>query len=743
MTCLITSLQRKRSQNYLDKKGAKMDKQLVILVFGVFILFCAKFSFAVEKNLSDVSNQVTIYRDTYWVPHIFGKTDEACAFGIGYAQAEDNLPQIIQSIRQATGTLAEVNGKDFLDNDYYSQLTRISQYAYENYHKIPLEMRVISEAYCKGVNYYVKKHPDKTPQSWRELVPQDVVAFGRYVDLFVFTGYPGSAFYLIDRYESPSKTGEAIPAHNPDGIGSNMWAISPERSTINKSMLVINPHLPWDGLLQWWEFHVKSEEGWNAMGATFFGAPIVCVGHNENLGWSHTVNAPDIWNLYRIELNPQNPNQYLYDGKWLDISVTNININVKTEDHVESVSRSLEYTHYGPILRREGDHAYSVKLSGWDDVLASYQWYKMSKAKNFTEFKEAMQIMAIPMFNVVYADRDGNVFYAYNGKVGRKSEKFNWRDIVKGGTPETEWTEYMKFDELPQVFNPKSGFVQNCNSTPFETTAGNDNPRKENFPDYLTTEGMGTRAQRLRQVFESKDKFSVEDFIEMPWDTWSLVASNTIPYLLEIAKKISTAELQNHTSEAIDILSNWDLKMTKESKAVPIFYRWLTLYWEKAKTIYAEPDPMGLSVYRGIGEPDTAMGCLKQAVSDIYTKYNKFPTWGEIHHIRHGKVDMPIDGAEGERFGTLSTIGGYYNNETGQFQLGGGHSYVSVVVFSDPIKAWSIFPYGHNRIDPESRHYADQTELFAKFQFKPAWFTEEEIMGNLEMKYSLPYEEQK
>ena len=147
----------------------------------------------------------------------------------------------------------------------------------------------------------------------------------------------------------------------------------------------------------------------------------------------------------------------------------------------------------------------------------------MNKSKNLVEFREAMQMLSVPMFNVVYADAEGNIFYSYNCKVARKDESFNWREAVAGGDKKSEWGDYIPFDELPQVLNPKSGFVQNCNSTPFVTTVGGDNPKKENFPDYLTVEGMNPRLQRLIQVLESKEKFTVEDFLQMPWDTWSLL----------------------------------------------------------------------------------------------------------------------------------------------------------------------------------------------------------------------------
>lgn len=701
-----------------------------LLVFGIILTMmevCMSGSFANVKGLPEIARRVKIYRDTYWVPHIFGETDEACAFGVGYAQAEDNLPRIALSVREATGTLAEIRGEEALEHDYVVRLMRIPQFAYENYHKIPPEFRAVIEAYCDGVNFYVQRHPEKTPQGWRPLTPQDAVALGRYIVLLSFTVNLGVVSDLVERAEE---------RYRFDETGSNMWAVSPKKSANGRAMLVINPHLPWDGLVQWWEVHVKSKEGWNTMGGTFFGAPFIGVGHNEYLGWSHTVNAPDTWDVYRVELNPQNPNQYRYEGRWRDIRVVEERFKVKVEDGFREVSRKLEYTHYGPIVRRSEGHAYTLKVAGWDDVLAMYQWYRMNKARNFEEFREAMRMLAVPTFNVLYADVEGNIFYAYNGKVARKDEKFNWREVVEGGTRETEWGGYLSFDELPQVLNPKAGFVQNCNSTPFGTTAGDDNPRKEDFPGYLTVEGMNPRSQRLRQVLEGKERFTVEDFLRMPWDTWSLVASRTVPYLVEIAEKELADESNPDLLKAVRILSNWDFRATKGSEAMTIFHWWATLYAQRAKRHFAEPDPMGLGVMRGIGEPETAMACLREAVSDIRRRYGGFPIpWGEIHRIRHGDLDLPLAGGDGGKFGMLTALGGRLDEESGKIYVRGGHSYVAVVVFTNPPKAWSIFPYGHNRTDPNSKHYTDQTKLFADFRFKPAWFTEEEIMKNLEKAY--------
>ena len=589
-----------------------------------------------------------------------------------------------------------------------------------------------------GVNFYVQKHPEKTPREWYPLIPQNVVAIARSILSQIYGNNNfEAALSLVKKEEDTSATGKSGKegqSFKDKGRGSNMWAVSPKKSTISKAMLVINPHLPWDGPGQLWEVHIKSDEGWNVMGATFFGMPCVGIGHNDFLGWSHTANFPSTWNVYRVKLNPQNKDQYYYEGKWRDIEVIVEKFKVKRKDKIEEISRELEYTHYGPIIRRAGDHAYALKISGWDDVLAMYQWYRMSKAKNFKKFKEAIQILAVP-FNVGYADIEGNIFYAYSGKVARKSEKIDWHKIVEGGTKKTEWeNDYFSFDKLPQVINPKSGFIQNCNNTPFETTAGNDNPKKEDFPNYLTVEEMTPRSQRLRQLLEHKEKFTVEDFLKMPWDTWSLVASRTVPYLVEISRKIFVNESNPDLLKAVQILSEWDFRGRKESKAMSIFHWWALSYAERTKKYYAELDPMGLDIWRGIGDPETAIVCLREAVSYLRSKYGKFPiSWGEIQRIRHGKLNLPIGGGG---FGMLFPILGEPDDKDGKIYATGGHSYVSVVVFTNPPKAWSIFPYGHNRINVKSKHYTDQTKLFAKSQFKPAWFTKEEIIKNLEKVYN-------
>ena len=674
---------------------------IIISIFALFMAPGEAKTSAVDSD--ELAKEVTIYRDTYGVPHIFGQTDESVAFGLGYAQAEDNLPRIHQSLMEALGRVAELEGsKENINRDYRVRLLKIPQFAWENYDRIPPKFQAVLKAFCQGINFYMQKHPDKVPQGMTQVKPQEVISLARYT--------------IIENFVLPWRTmNEMIRLHEPKG--SNMWAIGPKKSANGKAMLFVNPHLSWDGLVQWYEAHLHSDEGWNMIGGTFFGSPVIFLGHNETLGWSHTVNSPDTWDIYAVELNPNNPKQYRYEGGWREIKSVKENFRSKTESGFFTSTDTLEYTHYGPILERKGNHAYTLKVAGWDDVLALYQWYRMNKAKNLSEFKEALGMMAIPMFNCVYADVQGNIFYLYNGKVAHKPEQYDWRQIIPGGIQATEWGDYFTLNELPQVLNPVSQFVQNCNSTPFQTTL-DGNPDPNEFPNYLVGEGMNMRGERALQILEADDSITLEEFKKMAYDNYVLLAERAKLDLIKAFLGLPEAERQKYpkVAEAIDIIEKWDNQASKDSIAMSIFHYWVQIYRSTVK----DDDPV------------KALETLKKAIDELEKQHGTFKVkWGDIHRIKRGDKEYPLDGGSGS-YGILHVIGSQHRN--GKWYGNGGHSYVMVAVMSQPIEAYSIFPYGSSRI-PGNKHYADQTPLFSSARFKPTWFTKEEIRANLEKAY--------
>ena len=434
---------------------------------------------------------VRILRDDYGVPHVFGVTDADTAFGLAYAHAEDDFPTIQDVIFGVRGKLASIRGPSAAANDYVVALLGIWPDVERGYDsQLDSSTRAVLESYAAGLTYYAQLHPDQVEEGLLPLRGQDVLAGFALRAPFFF----GLDRVLRELYRSggaPEAEADvaAIPFTAP-GIGSNTFAVAPSRAADGRAHLVVNSHQPWSGPVAWYEAHVHSEEGWDAVGGIFPGSPVILHGHNRNLGWAFTVNRPDLIDVYRLEINPKNKNQYWFDGAWRRLDVESVTIRVRLFgflpfDATREVLRSV----YGPVLRlRHG--TFAIRWAGIGDVRQVEQWYRMNRAANFDEWQDAMRMQAIASFNAGYADRSGRIAYFYNARIPVRAPGYDWSGIVRGDTSETLWTEYLPFGAMPRVVDPPSGFIQNCNSSPFETTIGAGNPDPDAFP---ASAGIETR----------------------------------------------------------------------------------------------------------------------------------------------------------------------------------------------------------------------------------------------------------
>src|SRR5262249_41695170 len=319
-----------------------------------------------------------------------------------------------------------------------------------------------------------------------------------------------------------------------------------------------------------------SDEGWDMSGASFFGSPFPTLGHNQYLGWSHTVNDPDIVDVYAEKFDdPKDPLAYKYGDGYRKAKAWNEEIKVKTDSGTISRSFAMKKTHHGPVVALKDGHQLTIRLAKVVEGGKLDEWYAMTKSKSMAEFKSAMSRVAVPMFNAVYADRQGNIFYIYNAAVPKRSIKFDWSKPVDGSNPETEWNGYHSFDELPQVTNPKTGFVQNCNSTPFLTTT-EGNPDKSLFPAYMVGEGDTPRAEISRRILSTTSKFSFDDWVREAFDTHILEAERAIPALVNDWEKLKQSEPERAAklADVIAALQGWDRVSTVESKPMTVFALW-------------------------------------------------------------------------------------------------------------------------------------------------------------------------
>jgi len=441
----------------LYKKPALTVLTALLVGGGTFGLADRLFTMKPAVDFSDALGQaakydVQIVRDEWGIPHILGKTDADTAYGLAYANAEDDFATIQDVFLAVRGKLASVEGLAMAPNDYYVYLIRIWDDLDQKYDKLDPNFRAICKAYIDGLNLYASRHPEKLKRNIWPAKPQDLVA-GFIHKLPMMFGMHRDLARLMADTGNPASTASVL---NPDQlpIGSNFIAVGPSRSANQATRVCINSHQPWTGPVTWYEAHLISEEGQNLYGGLFPGSPVIFLGHNENIAWGHTVNQPDLVDVFKLELNPANPNQYKVDVEWLELERSLAPLEIRLWRNFRwTVNREVLYSIYGPAMR-VNDQVFAIRYAGIGEFRQIEQWYRMGRARNLNEFKDAMRIHALAMFNTGYGDRDGNLFYIYNALLPDRADGHDWSGTVPGNTRDTLWTEYRPFDELPIVENP-------------------------------------------------------------------------------------------------------------------------------------------------------------------------------------------------------------------------------------------------------------------------------------------------
>ena len=722
--------------------------KLVLLGVGLLLIVTAVLLFIPRQDdlayLAEVGEQydVQILRDTWGVPHIFGQTDADVAYGLAYAHSQDDFLTIQQSLAAARGQLAQHYGPDAAPNDYMVQLLRIWDYI-ESQYEIDLtpETRLILQGYADGLNHYAALHEDEALPGLFPVRGQDVAAgFVHKTPLFFgLDGVLGELFAETRQREVSNKQSTAaLPStlSQPSPLvssqlpyGSNTFAVSPERSANGETFLAVNSHQPWEGPVAWYEAHLHSETGWDTVGGVFPGAPIILHGHNRHLGWAFTVNSPDLIDVFVLDINPEDPNQYRFDGEWRELEVGQAPIRVKLLGNFSwTVREEVLWSVYGPTVRQEHG-TYAIRYAGLGEQVGIVeQWYDLNRATSLEAWQAVMRRGLIPMFNVGYADQEGNIYYLYNGRIPLRSEGYDWTLYVPGDTSDTLWVDYLPFEQLPQVLNPASGFIQNSNSSPFQTTLGPDNPNPDDFSVTLGIETrMSNRAIRALDLLGNDESITETDFATYKFDM-RFAASSDVARLVEIIVNSEWPTEDEAMQTAVSILNQWDLNTNPDSHGATLAV--LTLHFLN------EAEAVDLNVSKLIDNelPEAHVrDSFEQAVNLLRRQFGQVDVpWQQVNRLQRGDLNLGLGGAPD----VLHAVYGILQ-EDGRFHGTAGDAYMMLVTWeaSGQVKSRSIHQYGSATLREDSPHYADQAPLFIQRELKPVWLNEADIRANLEQSY--------
>jgi len=684
-----------------------------------------------------------IIRSEYGVPHIYGKTDADVAFGVAIAQSEDDFFTLQDVIAMARGRYGAIAGEDGAAVDYVYHLLDARGTAQRHYGSLPEDTRALFEAYATGLNQYARDNPGEVKLA--KLFPmngEDVAAGFALRQPFFFglnnviqplvsgdplrrefgpdiPGFPRDKNGDVigpDFDGEPADTAVYTPFGNDGALnGSNAFAVAPEKSG-GPTTLISNSHQPLTGGVAWYELTVESEEGWHFTGANFPGSPFPFLGHNRHLGWTNTVNRPDMVDIYALELDDSGT-RYMLDGEWRELEIETVTLPVKLGPVVLPIRREVHRSVHGPVIVNDNG-AFAIRYGGIDRIEQLDAYYRLNKTTTLEEWQAQIARMAIPSTNFIYADEAGNIAYVYNAAIPDRPEdvEANWRGLVDGTRSDLIWDGAIDYTEIPKLINPSSGWLYNANNEPYTAAGAADDIDPDSISPILGVELKQTnRSRRALKLLSETGTLDRENLRRIKYDT----VYERIGYVDELWDALEKLKVNGELAEARDLLITWDFAADNQGPADSL-------------ALLMIKDFMSAE-YQNKDFPDVETQ-LKEKVEHLKAHFGRIdPPMSELLRLRQGDVDLPLDGGSD----TLRASTTWRVEDYGRLRLVHGDSFIQWVEWraGERVRSQSIQPFGAAISRPESPHHTDQMDLFVNHQLKPVHFWREDVIANARRRY--------
>jgi acyl-homoserine lactone acylase PvdQ len=690
-----------------------------------------------ETNTAALERQaknVTIIRDNWGVPHVYGKTDADAVFGVSYAQAEDDFNRVETNFLNGMGRLAEAEGEAEIYRDLRMKLFIDPSDMKAKYASSPEWLKTLMIAWADGLNYYLYKHPQVKPRVIKQFEPWMALTFTE--------GSIGGDIEKVNLNQLQAFYGKSAPKQAAlrssiveetpvyvEPTGSNGIAIAPSNTAGHHALFWINPHTSFYFRA---EAQMVSDAGLNAYGAITWGQFFIYQGFNERVGWMHTTSAVDNIDEYLETIVKKGDKLYYkYGSEERPVESKKIVVPYKSGNGMAQAEFTVYRTQHGPVIRETNGKWVSIALMQ-EPVKALTQSYSRTKAKNYKEFRDTMELHTNSSNNTVYADADGTIAYFHSNFIPRRDVKFDWSKPVDGSDPATDWKGVLSIDETPGLKNPPNGWLYNTNNSPW-SAAGPNSPKQADYPAYVDKGSENARGLHATMLLEKKKDFTLDSLIAAAFDGYQPGFKDEIPALVKAWDRApSTNPLKTKLSEPVEMLRSWDLRWS--AKSIPTS---LAVYWGE------EIEGRSRNVDKATDEQ--LLQALSTAVDKLTNDFGTWKTpWGDINRYQRltsdiaqkyddkaPSVSVPFTSS---RWGSLASFGARAYPGTKKRYGNTGNSFLAAVEFGPQVRAKAVTAGGESG-DPKSPHFGDQVERYASGNLRDVYFYRKQLDGHIERQY--------